>query len=514
MLEQLQQGTVQWGRATFALTALYHFLFVPLTLGLSFIIAFMESMYVKTGNDEWKKITKFWMKLFGINFAIGVATGLILEFEFGTHWANYSWLVGDIFGAPLAIEGIFAFFLEATFFAVMFFGWDRVSKGFHLFSTWMVAVGSNLSAFWILVANGWMQNPVGMHFSPDTMRNEMLSFLQVALSPIAIGKFTHTTASGFIVSSLFVMGISAWFILKKRNLRLARMSIVTASTFGLLATMFIILTGDKSAHDVAHTQPAKLAAMEGLYNGESGAGITAIGYLNPNKKLGDKEPEFVGPTVELPFALSLLSFHDFNAYIPGMNDLVYGNKERGVMSASERIEKGKKAIEDLKSYKKAKESGDKPAAEAYLTSFRENEKHFGYGFLKNPEDIIPPVGITFYSFHLMVGLGFYFLVLFAVVLHLSMIHALENHKWLLWIVFLSFPLGWVAVEAGWIVAEVGRQPWAIQNMLPVSAASTIIDTGSVIAAFFLFAVLFTILAIAELRIMIAQIRKFREEDHV
>lgn len=514
MLEQIEPGMVHWARANFALTALYHFLFVPLTLGLSFLVAFMETLYVQTGREEWKRISKFWMKLFGINFAIGVATGLILEFEFGTNWANYSWLVGDIFGAPLAIEGMFAFFLEATFFAVMFFGWDRVSKKFHLFSTWMVAVGSNLSAFWILVANGWMQNPVGMSFNPDTMRNEMVSFLEVAFSPTAVGKFTHTTASGFVISSLFIIGISAWFMLKKRNINLARKSMVVGATFGLLANLFLILTGDKSAHDVAHTQPAKLAAMEGVYDGDEGLGITALGILNPSKKLGDDNKEFIGPVLELPFALSLLSFHDMNAYIPGMNDLVYGNEERGIISAGEKMERGKKAIQALKDYKELKTQGDSDGAETALAQLREHENFFGYGYLKSAEDIIPNVPITFYSFHIMVALGFYFLAFFAIVLHLSMIKAIEKFQWLLWVAVLTIPLGWVAAESGWIVAEVGRQPWAIQNMLPTSVATTIINQGSVMATFFIFLVLFTVLLIAEVGIMLKAIRNYQEEKNV
>ncbi|MDD4648450.1 MAG: cytochrome ubiquinol oxidase subunit I, partial [Desulfoplanes sp.] len=273
MLEQIDWSQVNWARAQFALTAMFHWIFVPLTLGLSFLLAFFESLYVKTGNKQWKRITKFWMGLFAVNFTIGIATGLILEFEFGTNWANYSWMVGDIFGAPLAAEGIFAFFIEATFFAVMFFGWNRVSTKFHLFSTWMVAIGSNLSALWILVANGWMQYPVGMAFNADTARFEMQNFWEILFSPTAIGKFTHTTSSGFLLGSLFVLCISSWFLLKKRHLDMAKKSIVVASVFGLLASIFVIFTGDEAAYTSARVQPMKLAAMEGLYKGETNAGL-------------------------------------------------------------------------------------------------------------------------------------------------------------------------------------------------------------------------------------------------
>lgn len=346
-------ASVDWSRAQFALTAIYHFLFVPLTLGLSFIIAIMESLYVRSGNEEWKRITRFWMTLFGINFAIGVATGLIMEFEFGTNWANYSWFVGDIFGAPLAVEGILAFFLEATFFAVMFFGWDRVSKGFHLLSTWLVAIGSNLSAFWILVANGWMQYPVGMRFNPESVRNEMLSFFDVALSPVAISKFLHTVASGYVISSLFVVGISAWFILRNRDFIMAKKSLVVGASFGLITSLFLALTGDESAYQVAQKQPMKLAAMEGIYQGEHRAGIIAFGILDPSKKIGDAKSPFLFD-LEIPYALSLLGHRDIDAFVPGIDDLVLGNEAKGIAPASERIARGKEALSALKSFQEAK----------------------------------------------------------------------------------------------------------------------------------------------------------------
>ena len=272
MLENIDFALVDWSRAQFALTAMFHWIFVPLTLGLGFMVAFMESIYVKTGDPEWKKLTKFWMKLFGINFAIGVATGIILEFEFGTNWSNYSWFVGDIFGAPLAIEGIMAFFLESTFIAVMFFGWEKVSKRFHLMATWLTAIGANLSALWILVANAWMQNPVGTTFNPDTARNEMTSFWDVLFSETAVNKFIHTTTSGFVLAAIFVMGIASWFLIKKRETLFAKRSIVIASIFGIISSIILIGTGDSSAKEIVKTQPMKFAAMEALYQGESPAG--------------------------------------------------------------------------------------------------------------------------------------------------------------------------------------------------------------------------------------------------
>ena len=306
---------VDWSRAQFALTAIYHFLFVPLTLGLSFIIAIMETIYVKTGDKAWLEITKFWLKLFGINFAIGVATGIIMEFEFGTNWANYSWFVGDIFGAPLAIEGLLAFFMESTFFAIMFFGWDKVSKKFHLLSTWLVAIGSNLSALWILIANGWMQYPIGMKFNPDTARMEMQNFFEVALNPLGITKFLHTVTSGYTISALFVIGISAWFLIQKRHILLAKKSIVVASAFGLITSAFLLLSGDESAYLAAQKQPMKLAAMEGLYKGEKNAGLVAAGILNPAKKLGDESDAFL-LEIKVPYALGIMANRELDSFTP------------------------------------------------------------------------------------------------------------------------------------------------------------------------------------------------------
>lgn len=508
----MEDYLVDWSRAQFALTAIYHWLFVPLTLGLGFIIAIMETIYVKTGDSFWKKTTKFWMTLFAINFAIGVATGIIMEFEFGTNWANYSWFVGDIFGAPLAVEGILAFFMESTFFAVMFFGWDKVSRGFHLLSTWLVAIGSNLSALWILVANGWMQYPVGMKFNPDTVRNEMENFWEVLFSPVAISKFLHTISSGYIVASLFVVGISAWYLLKRREIEFAKKSIVVAASFGLITSIFITITGDESAHQVALKQPVKLAAMEGLYEGRTEAGIVGIGVLNPKKTLTNNEEPFLFE-VEAPYALSLLGYHDIHAFVPGLKDLVYGNEKYNIESAQSKIEKGKIAINALKEYKKAKKINDIENIRKYQEILEKNMKYFGYGHLKKPEDIVPPIPLTFYTFHLMVALGSWFLVLFALLLFFTLKREILNYKWLLISAVASIPLGYIASEAGWIVAEVGRQPWAIQDLMPVGIAVTDISTSNVKTTFFMFLFLFTALLIAEIKIMIGQIKIGPEGGH-
>ncbi|MGV1100214.1 cytochrome ubiquinol oxidase subunit I [Thiovibrio sp. JS02] len=497
--------TVDWARAQFALTAMYHWIFVPLTLGLSFLVAFFETIHVKTGNEEWKKLTKFWMTLFGINFAIGVATGIILEFEFGTNWSNYSWMVGDIFGAPLAIEGIFAFFIEATFFAVMFFGWNRVSKGFHLFSTWMVAIGSNLSAVWILVANGWMQFPTGMSFNPDTARFEMQNILDVILSPVAVHKFTHTTSSAFLLASLFVMGISALFLLQERHQRMAKRSMVVAAVFGLLSSGFVAFTGDEAAFNVAHKQPMKLAAMEGLYDGREAAPIVAMGIINASKKPGDDLPAFY-QAVEIPGLLSLLANRDPGSYVPGINDLVFGNAERNVVGAEQRMATGKIALAELARYKYAREKGDEAEAAAALAVFDRHKQDLGYGYLNRAADAAPPVATTFYSFHIMVVLGTLFPLLFLLVLYFSFKGTLEYQRWLNYLNFFALFLGYVASQAGWVVAEVGRQPWAIQGLLPVGVATTNIAAGHVQATFFIFLTLFTALLVAELFIMIKQIK--------
>lgn len=506
----LDATLVDWSRAQFALTAMYHWLFVPLTLGLGVIMSIMETMYVRTGDEEWKKTTKFWMTLFGVNFAIGVATGIILEFQFGTNWSNYSWFVGDIFGAPLAIEGIMACFLESTFVSIMFFGWNKVSKKFHLASTWLVTIGASLSALWILVANAWMQSPIGMEFNPDTVRNEMVDFWSILLSPIAINKFFHTVLSGWVMGALFVVGVSAWFLIKKRNVEFANRSILVGAAFGIVSSLLIAYTGDGSAYQVAQKQPMKLAAMEGLYEGQNGVGLVVFGVLDPLKKSYNDTVDPYLFKIEIPQMLSLLSYHDANAFVPGVKNIIEGGfqTQNGVaLSFEEKQVRGKRAVQALKSYHAAKEQKDTVAAAAYAAELNDNFSHFGYGYLDKPESTIPNVPAVFYSFHVMVMLGFYFIALFAVVLFFSYRKKIEKLNWLLWICLLSIPLGYVAGELGWVVAEMGRQPWVIQDILPVQAAISSISSDSVKITFFLFLFLFTALLIAEIRIMLNQIKK-------
>ncbi len=516
MIESIDNSLIDWSRAQFALTAMYHWLFVPLTLGLGVIQAIMETIYYRTGNEAWKKTAQFWMKLFGINFAIGVATGLILEFEFGTNWSNYSWFVGDIFGAPLAIEGIVAFFMEATFIAVMYFGWGKVSKGFHLASTWLTIAGATLSALWILIANAWMQYPAGMAFNPDTVRNEMFDFWAVALSPVALNKFVHTVLSGWIVGALFVIGVSCWFLQKGRNKEFALSSVRVGAVFGLVASILVLWTGDGSAYQVAQKQPMKLAAMEGLYEGHEGVGLVGIGVLNPDKTNYNDGVEPFLFEMKIPKFLSILAERDANAFVPGIVDLLDGGytlKDGSTaLSANEKIERGKRAIQALADYRKAKKAGDTEAAERYRSELDAHFPYFGYGYIQNPEELIPPIGLTFYSFRVMVILGGFFILLFIVTLIWERRGKIADAKWLQWVCLWSIPLGYIAGQAGWIVAEVGRQPWAIQDILPTGAAISKLDPASVRTTFFLFLILFTVLLIAEIRIMVKAIKEGPEAN--
>ena len=503
-------SVVDWSRAQFALTAMYHWLFVPLTLGLSVIVAIMETLYVRTGQERWKGITKFWMTLFGINFACGVATGLILEFEFGTNWSNYSWFVGDIFGAPLAIEGLLAFFMEATFVAVMFFGWKKVSKGFHLLSTWLVALGVSLSALWILIANAWMQSPVGMEFDPAQMRNVMSDFWAVALNPVAINKFFHAVFSGWALAGVFVIGVSPWLLWRKRNESAAKSSMQIGAWVGLAGILLTFMTGHGSAVEVARVQPMKLAAMEGVYNGNVGQDLTAIGILRPDAKDHPDDPMLF--SIDLPKGLSYMINMKGDCFVPGINDLITGRTITAEgdtvygLSYADKKAIGLAAQEALREYATAKEAGDEAAMAEAAAKVKENFTYFGYGYLENVEDAVPPVGMTFYAFHIMVVTGgflFAFLVLIAFVCYRKM-QVLER-PWLHWLSMLSVAIVWICSQSGWVLAEVGRQPWVIQDLMPTGVAISGIPSSSVQLTFWIFAAIFTALLIAEISIMLRYI---------
>lgn len=486
----VETALVNWSRLQFALTAGYHWLFVPLTLGLAIIMATMETIYVITGDEFWKRTSKFWMKLFAINFAVGIATGIILEFEFGTNWSNYSWFVGDIFGAPLAIEGIFAFFMEATFFAVMFFGWEKVSRRVHLVSTWLTGIGAAISAVWILVANAWMQHPVGMEFNPDTVRHEMVDFWALVLNPVAVSKFFHSVFSGWMTGAVFVIGISCWYLLKRRETRFALASIRVAAIVGIIGTFAVMLSGDSSGVHAAKYQPMKLAAAEGLENGGEGAPFSIV------------------PGVEIPAMLSILATHDIDGYVPGINNILDGYTTpdgEHHLSADEKIERGRTAIEAFSTYRALKESDPAAAAIARQT-LDENIDYFGYGYINSKEELVPPVPLVYWAFRIMVGLGGFLLLLMVVVLWLERRRRLADTALVQWVALLSIPLVYIAGQAGWIVAEVGRQPWVIEGLLPVSAAVSSVSVAAVQTTFWLFVAIFTLFLVIEMRIMIKAIK--------
>lgn len=487
----VENALVDWSRAQFALTAGYHWIFVPLTLGLAVIMASMETLYVIKKDEFWKRTAKFWMKLFAINFAVGIATGIILEFEFGTNWSNYSWFVGDIFGAPLAIEGMLAFFMEATFFAIMFFGWDKVSKKTHLTATWLTGIGASISAIWILIANSWMQHPVGMEFNPDTVRHEMVDFWALVLNPVAIVKFFHSVFSGWMTGSIFVIGISCWYLLKKRETRFALASIRVAAFIGIIGTFVLMLSGDGSGVQAAKYQPMKLAAAEGLEEGGEGAPFSIV------------------PGVEIPKMLSILATHDIDGYVPGINNILEGYTDSdGVthLSAEEMIARGKTALNAFREYRTLKDTDPEKAALA-RNVLEENIDYFGYGYIDSPEELIPPVNLIYWAFRVMVGFGGFLLLLMIVVLWAEWRGKLAGMKWLQWVALWSIPLVYLAGQAGWIVAEVGRQPWVIQGLLPTKAAVSSVSVGAVQTTFFLFVAIFTLFLAIEIRIMLKAIKK-------
>lgn len=493
LLSILDPHLVDWSRAQFALTACYHWLFVPLTLGLAVVVGVMETLYVVRKDDFWKRTAQFWMKLFGINFAVGVATGIILEFEFGTNWSNYSWLVGDIFGAPLAIEGIVAFFMESTFIAVMFFGWNKVGKGFHLASTWFTGLGATLSAWWILVANSWMQHPTGMSFNPETVRNEMMDFFAVAFQPFAVTKFFHTVLCGWMTGGVFVVGVSCWFLLRKRNVRTALASIRVGTLVALVATLGVMFTGDRSGIEIARLQPMKLAAAEGLRQGGNGASLSLV------------------PGVEMPKMLSFLATHDPEGFVPGIDDLLNGYAADGqaYLSAEEKMARGRDALAAFKDFR-AHMKSDPAAAATARKKFDENVEYFGYGYINSPEELVPPVAIVYWSFRVMVGAGCFLFLVLLLTLYYERKGRLEHTRWLQHAGLWSIPLVYVAGQAGWLVAEVGRQPWAIQDMLPLDAAVSQLSASSVQLTFSLFLLLFAVLLVAEIRILCKAIRSWEE----
>lgn len=499
---------VTLSRLQFASTAMFHFLFVPLTLGLSFLLAIMESVYVMTGKAVWRRMTKFWGVLFGINFALGVATGIVMEFQFGMNWAYYSHYVGDIFGAPLAIEGLMAFFLEATFVGMFFFGWDRLSKVGHLCVTWLVALGTNLSALWILIANGWMQNPVGAIFNPETMRMEMTDFAQVIFNPVAQAKFVHTVSAGYVLAAMFVMGVSAWYLLRKRHIGLAKRSMVVAASFGLASALSVVVLGDESGYLTTEHQKMKLAAIESMWETEPAPANFNL-FAIPDQK--ERKNEFA---IEIPWLMGLIGTRSVDTPLEGINELV--------LSADHRIRSGLLAYEALQ--KVRADSSDTQAR----AIFDEHWHDLGYALLlkrylddvtqasdaqiaQAAWDTVPQVAPLFWAFRIMVGLGVYFILFFAVAFYLASRDRLDQHPRFLRLALWSIPLPWVAIEAGWFVAEFGRQPWSIEGVLPTFYAASGLSVTDLVISLAIFVSLYTTLAVVGIKVMLHSIRKGPDE---
>lgn len=503
---------VALSRLQFALTALYHFLFVPLTIGLSVLIAIMETVYVMTGRVIWRDMTKFWGILFGINFAMGVATGIVMEFQFGMNWSYYSHYVGDVFGAPLAIEGLMAFFLEATFVGLFFFGWDKLSKVAHLIVTWLVAIGSNLSALWILIANGWMQNPVGAAFNPQTMRMEVTDFAAVLTNPVAQAKFVHTVSAGYTVAAVFVLGVSAWYVLKGRHLQLAKRSMTVAASFGLAASLSVVVLGDESGYLSTEHQKMKVAALEAMWETEPApAAFTAFGF--PDQRT--RETHFA---VHIPMLLGLIGTRSLTTVIPGIDELV--------QRAEVRIHDGLKAYDALQKIREAGSDANIPPE--VRADFENFGNEMGYALLlkryvddprqATPEqiskaawDTMPAVAELYWSFRIMVGLGMFFIVLTATFFVLSTRRKLDAYPWLLKVAVFAIPLPWIAAELGWIVAEVGRQPWVIEGVLPTAVAVSNLGAMTVLLTILGFVLIYTILIVIEMKLMLKAIRKGPKE---
>ncbi len=507
----MDMSVVELSRLQFALTAMYHFLFVPLTLGLSFLLVIMESVYVMTGRPIWRTITRFWATIFGINFVLGVATGLTMEFEFGTNWSYYSHYVGDIFGAPLAIEGLMAFFLEATFVGLMFFGWERLSRLGHLAVTFMVALGSNLSALWILIANGWMQNPVGAAFNPDTMRMEVTSFRDVLFNPVAQAKFVHTVSAGYVTASAFVLGVSALMLLWGKWPRVAKRSFAVAASFGLASALSVVVLGDESGYALTDNQKMKLAALEAMWRTEPApAGLTAFGIPNLEDRTTHAE-------IKIPYVLGLIATRSIDKPVQGIFELV--------AVAETRVENGVKAYDALERLKV------NPTDAVARQAFELSKRDLGYGLLlkryvadprtadaatiqKAAWDTVPNVPVMFWVFRIMAGIGFLQIAVVAAAFVLGAMRRCDT-KWMLYAAVAIMPLPWIAAESGWVLAEIGRQPWAVEGVLPTFLGASSLTVGQLWITIIGFTVLYGTLAVIEVGLIVRTIRRgpYAHHDH-
>ena len=499
----IDQGVVELSRLQFALTALYHFLFVPLTLGLSLLLAVMESVYVMTNRPIWRVMTKFWGTLFGINFAMGVATGITMEFQFGTNWAYYSHYVGDIFGAPLAIEGLMAFFLEATFVGLFFFGWERLSKRAHLAVTWLTGLGANFSALWILIANGWMQNPVGARFNVATMRMELTSFQDLLLNPVAQAKFVHTVSAGYVTGAVFVLAVSALYLLRGKHAALAKRSMTVAASFGLASALSVVVLGDESGYTATLDQKMKIAAIEAMWDTQTPpASFTLFGIPDTTERATHYK-------IEVPWLLGLIATRSIDRPVEGIDDLV----RQGIA----RIQSGIVAYRALETLRRD------PGDAAARAGFDAHVGDLGYALLlkrytprvvdadeatvrRAANDLIPDVPVLFWGFRFMAVLGFYFIALFALAFYLASLRRLQK-RWFLRLALLSLPLPWIAAELGWIVAEYGRQPWVVEGVLPTFLGVSSVSRGAVIGSLLGFVLFYSTLAIVDVMLMARAIRR-------
>ncbi|WP_373357043.1 cytochrome ubiquinol oxidase subunit I [Pseudoroseicyclus sp. CXY001] len=490
---------------------MYHFLFVPLTLGLSVLVAIMETVYVMTGRPIWRQMTKFWGTLFGINFVLGVATGITMEFQFGMNWSYYSHYVGDIFGAPLAIEGLMAFFLEATFVGLFFFGWDKLSRVGHLVTAWLVAIGSNFSALWILIANGWMQNPVGASFNPETMRMELDNFFEVLFNEVAQAKFVHTVSAGYVTASVFVLGVSAWYLLKGRHIELARRSITVAASFGLASALSVVVLGDESGYSTSHTQRMKLAAMEGMWETHPApAAFTIFGIPD----VADRETHYA---VEVPWVMGLIGTRSLTTEIPGINDLVE--------EADQRIRSGIIAYDALMTIREERDE----TSEQVRNTFEVNSENLGFAFLllrymddprgatdeeiaRAATDTIPGVLPIFWAFRIMVGLGFAFIAVMVYFFWRSSFRQQSYPRWALRLAVVIIPAPWIAAELGWFVAEYGRQPWTVDSVLPTALSVSHLSAQDLLFTIAGFVLFYTVLFVIEMGLMLKYIRKGPTQD--
>ena len=500
----INETVVELSRIQFAATALYHFLFVPLTIGMTFILAIMESVYVMTNNPIYKDMTKFWGKLFAINFALGVTTGLTMEFQFGTNWSYYSHYVGDIFGAPLAIEGLMAFFLESTFVGMFFFGWDRMTKTQHLASTWLMAIGTNLSALWILVANGWMQFPAGAEFNFETMRMEMVSFGELVFNPVAQVKFVHTVAAGYTTGAMFVLGISSYYLLKGRDIPFARRSFAIAAAFGMASILSVLVLGDESGYEIGDLQKVKLAAIEAEWETEEApAAFTVIGLPNQDEMRTDY-------AIKIPYVMGIIATRSLDKQVTGLKDLVSDHEQR--------IRTGMQAYALLTML----QAGDK--SEETLKQFNAVKQDLGFGLLlkrytanitdatdqqiaQAAKDSIPKVAPVFFSFRIMVGVGVLMLLLIGLAFYDSARHRIGERKWLLKALLWGIPLPWIAIECGWFVAEYGRQPWTIAEVLPTFMSASTLTEGDLWFSLIGICAFYTVLLVVEMYLMFKFARK-------